>query len=56
MNASTVIERMQAMASTTKDDKLANILSHLINRLAHQGYPFEKPLTKTETRLIMRFM
>lgn len=56
MNAATVIARMQDMASTTKDDRLANVLSALVSRLSHQGALFEKPLTKTEVRLIMKFV
>lgn len=56
MNAAEVIARMTAMATSTKDDALSNALLRVAHRLAHQGYPFEKPLTKAETRIVMKFV
>lgn len=56
MNSATLIDRMTDVVNQTKNDRLANALLKLINRLAHQGAPFEKPLTKNEIKSIMKFV
>lgn len=56
MNLATLISRLQDAAAKEKNDAMANTYSQLANRLAHQGTPFEKPLTGKEIRLISQFV
>ena len=38
-----------------RDDATSNVISKLANRLAHQGTPFEKPLSEAEQILIAKY-
>jgi hypothetical protein len=55
MQVNDIIARLHDAAATSKSDAMANIISKLANRLAHQGAPFEKPLTETEMTLISKY-
>ena len=44
------------MAAKTKNDQLFNALTRLSDRLMHQGALFEKPLTKSERKIIQLFI
>jgi hypothetical protein len=56
MDATNIITNLMLKASNTKDDAEANLLSHLANRISHQGSPFEKPLTKQEISAIQKYI
>jgi hypothetical protein len=55
MQVNDVITRLHDAAAASKNDALANIISKLAGRLAHQGAPFEKPLSETEMTLISKY-
>lgn len=56
MDAYTIASKMQDMATKTKNDQLFNALTRLSDRLMHQGALFEKPLTKSERKIIQLFI
>lgn len=55
MNASTILDRLQTAARLSKDDAQFNLITSLVHRLAHQGAPFEKPLTRSEIAEISKY-
>ena len=55
MNAYDVIDRLHAASATARDDATSNVIAKLANRLAHQGFPFEKPLSEAEQILIAKY-
>lgn len=55
MNVNDIIARLHHVALIHIDDATSNVISKLAHRLAHQGYPFEKPLNEAEKALIMKY-
>ena len=55
MQVNDIIARLHDAAAASTNDAMANIISKLAGRLAHQGAPFEKPLSETEMTLISRY-
>lgn len=55
-----VVTRMMDAARHEKDDKMANLLSRIAERLAELGAPYaghwDGPLTATELKIIRRFI
>jgi len=47
---------MSDFALTTKDDRASNDVARVVDRLAHQRAPFERPLTEAEIRIINKFL
>lgn len=56
MDIATTIQKMTEFVATTKDDKLANAVSKVANRLINQGQPFEKELSAREIKIVTMFM
>ena len=55
MNTYDVIDRLHAASAAARDDATSNVIAKLANRLAHQGFPFEKPLSEAEQILIAKY-
>ena len=55
MDVHDIINRLHTAATAAKDDATSNVISKLANRLAHQSYPFEKPLSEAEQILIAKY-
>lgn len=55
MNVSTIIDRLHAAALQSTNDREANFISALANRLEHRSALFEKDLTKIEITMISRY-
>lgn len=56
MDISTLLAKIHAAVKSARVDAEANMLARLADRVAHQGYPFEAPLTESELTLVKRFM
>lgn len=56
MDISTLLAKIHVAAKSARVDAEANMLARLADRVAHQGYPFEAPLTQSELALVKRFM
>ena len=55
MNVSTIIDRLHQAAMASKNDREANFISALADRLEHRSALFEKDLTKIEIAMISRY-
>lgn len=55
LTAHDVIERLHAASASARDDATSNVIAKLANRLAHQGFPFERPLSEAEQILIAKY-
>lgn len=55
MDVTDIITRLQLALGSAKDDATFNVICKLINRLAHQGALFEKPLSEAEQTLIVKY-
>ena len=56
MDMTALLAKIHAAAKTARVDAEANMLARLADRVAHQGAPFEAPLTESEMALVKRFM
>ena len=56
MDMTILLDRIHTAAKTAKMDAEANMFAALADRVAHQGYPFEAPLTAGELDLVKRFL
>lgn len=56
MDMTILLDRIHTAAKTAKVDAEANMFAALADRVAHQGYPFEAPLTPGELALVKRFL
>ena len=52
----TLLDRIHTAAKTANVDAEANMFAALADRVAHQGYAFEAPLTPGELALVKRFL
>ena len=55
MDVTDIISRLHLALGSTRDDATFNVICKLINRLAHQGALFEKPLNEAEQALIVKY-
>lgn len=55
MDVHDIINQLHAASAAARDDATSNVISKLANRLAHQGFPFEKPLSEAEQILIAKY-